>query len=125
MAADRIEEDPVREDRITMEIVVDCYDEVECASGWHAYLDDHLAFPFTARCTDERSASLLREGETVTVAGMADLDDCMHEMVVLAAWQDREFAVPLAQLVAVDADARTDEAIGDWRYWDQHGYAIG
>ncbi|GAB5535457.1 MAG: calcium-binding protein [Rubricoccaceae bacterium] len=122
---ERVAKDPPREHRIEMEIIVDCYDEVECASGWHAYLEDHLAFPFTARCDRERSVSPLRVGETVLVTEMADIDDCMSEMFVQVELEVREFGVPLAQLVGVDVDAQTDQAIQDWHYWDQRGYQIG
>lgn len=30
----------VREERITMEVVVDAYDEMERAAGWYYYLED-------------------------------------------------------------------------------------
>ena len=40
--------DEAREQRITYEIIVDCYDDYEIASGWYAYLNDHLDFPFAA-----------------------------------------------------------------------------
>ena len=49
--------DEAREDRITMEIVVDCYNESEAWSGWWCYLDGKLACPFEAECTRERRAS--------------------------------------------------------------------
>ncbi len=41
----RAKEDPTREDRIVMEIVVDAYDPEERAMGWHAYLESTLRFP--------------------------------------------------------------------------------
>ena len=36
-------EDPGREERIEMEIVVDCYNDSERATGWFCYLEDRLA----------------------------------------------------------------------------------
>lgn len=45
----RVEEDPRREERIEMEIIVDCYDEHEAAMVWFSHLEDRLCFPFTAR----------------------------------------------------------------------------
>ncbi len=39
-------QDPEREERIRMDIVVDAYDSEEVASGWYYYLDDTLRFPF-------------------------------------------------------------------------------
>lgn len=38
--------DPEREERITMEIIVDCYDESERAMGWYYYLQDKLHSTF-------------------------------------------------------------------------------
>ena len=42
--------DQSREERIQMEIVVDCYNESERYSGWICYLEERLEFPFRARC---------------------------------------------------------------------------
>jgi len=42
----RVQEDPVREKRIEMEIMVDAYDESERAMGWYYFLEDKLSFPF-------------------------------------------------------------------------------
>ena len=38
--------EPVREDRIQNEVVVDAYGPEEQAMGWYYYLDDKLRFPF-------------------------------------------------------------------------------
>jgi hypothetical protein len=62
--------DEEREQRITMEIVVDAYTPEEQAMGWY-YLEDRLHFPFMAKCTAERSISPLRVGDEVDVVGMA------------------------------------------------------
>ncbi len=43
---DRIEEDPEREERIEMEVIVDAYGPEEQAMGWYYYLKDRIAFPF-------------------------------------------------------------------------------
>jgi hypothetical protein len=45
--ATKVKLDPEREERITMEIVVDCYDEYERAAGWYCYLQDELQFPLS------------------------------------------------------------------------------
>jgi hypothetical protein len=45
-------------------------------------------------------------------------------MLVLIRWQDRTMAVPLSQLVAVDPDDSTAEAIADWHYWVVQGYCF-
>jgi hypothetical protein len=74
--------DVTREDRISMEIVVDAHDEEERAMGWYYYLEDKLNFPFLTRCIKERSTSPLRVGDKVEIVGMAPDNECQHEMFV-------------------------------------------
>jgi Calcium binding len=63
--------DEEREQRITMEIVVDAYTPQQQAMGWYYSLEDRLRFPFVARSIAERSVSPLRVGDEVEVVGMA------------------------------------------------------
>jgi Calcium binding len=63
--------DEEREQRITVEIVVDTYTPEEQAMGWYYSLEDRLRFPFVARCIAERIVSPLRAGQEVEVVGMA------------------------------------------------------
>ena len=115
--------DPEREQRITMEIVVDAYDASERAMGWYYYLQDQLRFPFTAICTDKRSISPLRIKDEVEVIGMAGEEECEHEMFVTIRWDKEGLAVPLSQLKTISAiDEQTKQAIEDWRYWVEIGY---
>src|SRR6266516_2827872 len=65
-----------REERITMEIIVDAYDAEEQAMGWYYYLEGTLQFPFTARCVAQRAISPLEPGEQVEVVGMAPVEEC-------------------------------------------------
>ncbi|MCP9496832.1 MAG: calcium-binding protein [Pyrinomonadaceae bacterium MAG19_C2-C3] len=111
-----------REERITMEIVVDAYDEMERSLGWYYYLDEKLQFPFTAKCNGARATSPLEKGERVEVTGMPPEDECECEMFVNVAWQGRTLAVPLSQLDVVKANAETREAVADWHYWVKMGY---
>jgi hypothetical protein len=116
--------DEVREQRITMEIVVDAYGPEEQALGWHAYLSDTLHFPFSARCTVARTISPLEPREVVEVVGMATEEECQHEMFVLIRWKQRQLAVPLMQLEGIQTDEDTQQAIEDWRYWVNQGYEL-
>ncbi len=109
--------DEEREQRITMEIVVDAYTPEEQAMGWYYSLEDRLRFPFVARCIAERSISPLRVGDEVEVVGMAPDAECEHEMFVLIRWERRGLAVPLAQLEGVAVDEQTRQVIEDWHYW--------
>lgn len=117
-------EDPVREDRIQNEAIVDAYGPEEQALGWYYYLDNKIRFPFQAKCIAAKVVSPLKKGETVEVQRMAPEDACSTDMLVLIRWQGRTTAVPLSQLIAVDADDSTAEAIGDWHYWVAQGYCF-
>jgi hypothetical protein len=119
----RSRKDPVREDRIHNEAIVDAVPE-EQALSWYYYLENRIRFPFQAKCLAAKGASPLRKGETVEVVRLAPDDACAHDMLVLIRWQGRKMAVPLAQLTAVDPDQLTAEAIGDWHYWVAQGYCL-
>ena len=92
--------------------------------GWYYYLDGRIRFPFGAKCIATKGVSPLRKGETVEVIRMAPEDNCAHDMFVLVRWQGRKMTVPLSQLVAIDPDESTAEAIGDWHYWIAQGYIL-
>ena len=115
--------DPVREDRIENEAIVDASPE-EQAMGWYYYLEGKIGFPFRARCTAAKAVSPLRKGETVEVLRMAPEDVCEHDMLVQIRWQGRKMAVPLSQLRPLDPQESTAEAIGDWHYWVAQGYLL-
>jgi hypothetical protein len=117
------ERDEAREERISMEIVVDAYNEDERATGWYAYLEDKLHFPFLTRCVAERAISPLRVGDEVEIVGMAPDEECRREMfVAMPREHKRTLAVPLSQLEVIDADEETRQAVEDWRYWVAMGY---
>ena len=116
--------DRLREERIHNEVIVDAYGPEEQALSWYYFLEDKLRFPFPARCISAKVVSPLRKGETVEVLSMAPEDACAGDMLVLIRWQGRNVAVPLSQLVAIDADESTIEAIGDWHYWLAQGYCF-
>jgi hypothetical protein len=117
--------DEEREQRITMEIIVDCYDDAERAMGWYYYLEDKLHVPFSTRCVKERATSPLRVGDEVEVVAMASEDECMREILVEMPWEHRRtLAVPLSQLEVVHGDESTRQAVEDWHYWTAMGYGF-
>ena len=116
--------DPIREDRIQNEAIVDAYGPEEQAMGWYYYLEDRLRFPFQARCIAANVVSRLRKGKTVEVRSIAPEDACQSDMLVLICWQGRSLAVPLSQLAAISGDTSTTEAIADWHYWVAQGYCF-
>ena len=114
--------DPIREDRIDNQAIVDAYGPDERALGWYYYLENKLQFPFQARCIAANIVSPLSKGETVQVLHMAPEEACSTDMLVLIPWQGRKLAVPLSQLAALEVNQSTAEAIGDWHYWVAQGY---
>ena len=115
-------EDPEREERIELEIVVDCYNDSERASGWFCYLQDRLACPFEAECIEPTPASPLLPGERVTVLELLDPDETEGAFFASIQWQGREMAIPLSRLRALNASPETTEALADWHYWVSRGY---
>jgi hypothetical protein len=89
--------------------------------GWYVYLEEHLKFPFLAKCIAGRAISPLRVGDEVEITGMAPEAECEHEMFVLTRWDRGELAVPLSQVEGLVVNARTRQAIADWHYWVAHG----
>ena len=114
--------DPIREDRIHNEAIVDAYGAEERAMGWYYYLENQLQFHFQARCITTNIVSPLSKGEIVKVLRMAPEVSCSANMLVLIRWQGRNLAVPLSQLAAIDVDKSTADAIDDWHYWVAQGY---
>jgi hypothetical protein len=123
MAKTKPKHDPEREQRITMEIVVDAYDASEQAMSWYYYLQDQLQFPFTATCITKRAISPLRIKDEVEAIGMPAEEECEHEMFVIIRREKEGLAVPLSQLKPVTAtDEQTSQAVDDWHYWVKMGY---
>lgn len=74
--------DPIREDRIDNQAIVDAYGPQERAMGWYYYLENQLQFPFQARCITANIVSPLSKGETVQVLRMAPEEACSTDMLV-------------------------------------------
>jgi len=121
---EQLPRDEQREERITMEIIVDAYGPEEQAMGWYYYLEDKLQVPFLARCTTQRAISPLLVGDEVEIVGMAPEEECEHEMFVLTRWERGTLALPLSQLEGIAVGERTRQAIEDWRYWVARGYEL-
>jgi hypothetical protein len=118
----RIPEEDEREERIALEIIVDAYSEHERALSWYYYLQDEMLVPFPARCTKVLPSSTLRQGEMVTVFGLAAEDNCESEIMVSIKPVRGVAMVPLEQLLCLAEDFETCEAVLDWRYWKGRGY---
>src|ERR1700758_3165094 len=117
--------DPIREERIHNEIVVDAYGAEEQAMGWYYYLEDKIRFPFQAECVVAKVVSPLLKGETVEVQGMAPEDACSADMLVLIRWQGRSMAVPWSHLLPIKGNKAPTEALAAGPYWVPQGSCFG
>jgi Calcium binding len=84
----------IREQRITMEAIVDAYGSSERAMGWYYYLDGKMKVPFKARCRLARPISVLKVKEEVEVLGMAPEEECESEMFVWVGRAGERIAAP-------------------------------
>jgi hypothetical protein len=98
------EKDPVREERIIMEAVVDAYDSGERAIGWYYYLADKITFPFTAECVAADKRTPLELDDRVTVIKMSGEDLCERDMYVDISWENMVLAIPLVQITPLNVD---------------------
>jgi len=121
--------DTAREERISMEIVVDAYDREEVALSWYYYLDEELGSasePILAHCIAERAISPLQVGDEVEIVGMAPVEECGCEMFVMIRWgtpaEKQNLGVPLSQLQLDSADEEAQQAAEDWHYWVAREY---
>ena len=61
--------DPIREQRIHDEAIVDAYGPEEQAMGWYYYLENKIRFPFQAKCIGVNPTSPVRKGERPYIRG--------------------------------------------------------
>lgn len=114
------QEDDFRERRITMEILVDVYDEHDVAPSWYAYLENSIAFPFTARCMTRWEP--FRPGDGLLISGMALPEECDEEIFVNTEHEGEPMVVPLTHIEGVNTHEQTRTTIEDWHYWISRGY---
>jgi hypothetical protein len=114
-------EDEEREERVSMEIIMDAYDAEEQVMGWYYYLEGKMQFPFSTRCVAQRAISPLESGEEVEVVGMAPEEECQNEMFVMIQQKSHPLVVPLMQLEGIGVDEETQQAIENWHYWMDRG----
>lgn len=113
--------------KIDMEVIVDCYDDEEISSGWEAYMDDALVFPFKARIVNPVSCEI-PVGEVVIVTDMIGFFDISGSVLWLkdsvdvikkmeVQWNNKEYNVDIDDLKPLNNDIQTLEAIKNWNFW--------
>jgi hypothetical protein len=112
------------EERIFMEIIVDCHDEYERYNAWMCYLDDMLKLPFNAKFISSVNTSPLRIGDEFLVKGLDSSCELDNKVYVEIDYDDSTLSVPLSQIEAITNDKETLQAISDWHYWVNNGYQV-
>jgi hypothetical protein len=83
--------------------------------SWHAYLEEHLVFPFTAR-VEEYQRGPVRQGARVTVLAITFLDGTSGTMVAVK-HKNGVNDLPLCDLKATEAAVETRQLVEDYAVW--------
>ena len=98
------------------DILVDCYGEDEQAACWYTYAADTMRFPFKAKLAllDERRRAVRVK---VKVLGLKQSTNDLRPLQVEVLHEGLIWAVELAELIKVKADAETELVVGVYGYW--------
>jgi hypothetical protein len=83
--------------------------------AWHAYLEEHLVFPFAAR-VEEYQRGPVRQGAQVTVLAITFLDET-YGTIVAVKHKHGVNELPLCDLKVTEADAETRQLVKDYAVW--------
>jgi len=90
-------------------------DEFAVFGSWHAYLEEHLVFPFAA-IVEEYQRGPVRQGARVTVLAIIFLDET-YGTIVAVKHKNGVNELPLCDLKATEADAETRQLVEDYAVW--------
>lgn len=91
------------------------HDEGTAFRIWHAYLEEHLVFPFTATVAEYQRGPV-RQGARVKVLDITFLDKTYGTMVTVK-HKDGAYELPLCDLEATNADGETRQVVEDYALW--------
>ena len=91
------------------------HNEFALFRAWHAYLEEHLVFPFAAT-VEEYQRGPVRQGARVTVLAVTFLDDT-YGTIVTVKHKRGVNELPLCDLKATEADAQTRQLVQDDAVW--------
>lgn len=82
---------------------------------WHAYLEEHLTFPFAATVAEYQRGPV-RQGARVTVLAVSFLDET-HGTIVAVKHKHGVNELPLCDLKATEANTETRQLVEDYAVW--------
>ena len=83
--------------------------------AWHAYLEEHLVFPFAATVVEYQRGPV-RQGARVTVLAITFLDETYGTIVAVKHTHGVN-ELPLCDLKATEADTETRQLVEDYAVW--------
>ena len=83
--------------------------------SWHAYLEQHLVFPFAAR-VEEYQRGPVGQGARVTVLAVTFLDET-YGTIVAVKHKNGVNELPLCDLKATEAAVETRQLVEDYAVW--------
>jgi len=90
-------------------------DEFAVFRAWHAYLEEHLIFPFVAT-VQEYQRGPVRQGARVSVLAITFLDET-YGTIVAVKHKNGVNELPLCDLKATEANAETRQLVEDYAVW--------
>ena len=91
------------------------HDEFAVFGSWHAYLEEHLVFPFAATM-QEYQRGPVRQGARVSVLAIIFLDET-YGTIVAVKHKNGVNELPLCDLKATEANAETRQLVEDYAMW--------
>ena len=91
------------------------HNELAVFRAWHAYLEEHLVFPFEAT-VEEYQRGPVRQGARVSVLAITFLDET-YGSIVAVKHKHGVNELPLCDLKATEADAETRQMVDDYAVW--------
>ncbi len=91
------------------------HNELAVFRTWHAYLEEHLVFPFAAT-VEEYQRGQVRQGARVTVRAITFLDET-YGTIVAVKHKHGVNELPLCDLKATEADTETRQLVEDYAVW--------
>lgn len=104
--------------KIDYEIVVDCYDDYEVATGWLITMSEELEFPFEAMAELKKKDGST-EHKTVQIVSLESDEDDFQGNDFFLNMEHGEYIVPIAysQLSNIVASEQTLELFQCWNHW--------
>ena len=91
------------------------HNELAVFRTWHAYLEEHLVFPFEATVEEDQRGPV-RQGARVTVLAITFLDKT-YGTIVTVKHKRGVNELPLCDLKATEADTETRRLVEDYAVW--------